>query len=83
MKYTCTGFLVKDARDALEMTQLELARKIGVHVQYISNIERGECPPPDAKLLKLLKVLGLKPFDYRSARELDFQNHMKEKYPDK
>lgn len=35
------GFAVKDRRDALKLTQEELADRAGIHRTYLSDIERG------------------------------------------
>lgn len=51
---------LKKRRIALDMTQRELAEKVGVHIQYVSNWECGKCGPPSAKFKKVVSVLKLK-----------------------
>ena len=42
------------------MSQAELARSLkNVHVQFVSNWERGLCAPPGHSLEKLINVLNL------------------------
>jgi len=43
------------------MSQQALADKVGVHVQFVSNWERGKCAPPQHCHLKLAKVFRLPP----------------------
>jgi putative transcriptional regulator len=49
---------VEDLRNALGMSRLELAEKVGVHYQTIGYIERGEYSPSLVLALKIAKVLG-------------------------
>lgn len=51
------GTLIRQRREALNLSQEELGYKIGVGAQYISNIERGECGPPKSRLSYIAKVL--------------------------
>lgn len=60
------GKNVKKARERIKLTQGELAEKVGVHVSYISRIERGvnssiEVVESLAKALKV-KSSDLLPF---------------------
>ena len=48
------AFLRKMRMDHYDLSQAKLAKKIGVHVQFVSNWERGLCAPPDHCLKKLL-----------------------------
>jgi transcriptional regulator with XRE-family HTH domain len=55
------GALLREARKAAGLTQLELAEKTGVvDHSYISTIERGTAPPPARdKIIALLDALGI------------------------
>ena len=48
-------------RVILKMTQVELARRIGVTCNYISMIETGERPLTDELRQKISAALGCKP----------------------
>ena len=50
---------IRDARNAKNMTQMELADKMGVSFQAVSNWERGNSMPDISKLSDLSKVLGI------------------------
>lgn len=58
MKFKNTAKLVKAKRAALGLAQKELAEKIGVNGQYISNIERGLSGIPVTRAKKLAKALN-------------------------
>lgn len=51
------GKFIQDGRKHYEMTQAELAEKLGVSPQSVSNWERGESLPDVAMLPDLAKVL--------------------------
>ena len=53
------GKIIKDARTKKNMTQLELADKMGVSYQAVSNWERGNTMPDIAKIPDLARELGL------------------------
>lgn len=54
------GQYLKQKRLGSDLTQSELAAKLGsVHVQFISNWERGLCSPPNHCFEKLIQVLDL------------------------
>jgi len=54
------GKRVKAAREKLELTQLEVAEKAGMTVNYYAMIERGEVNPSFEKIKSLAGVLKLK-----------------------
>lgn len=58
------GKNVKKAREKLGLTQEELAEKVGVHVSYISRIERGKVNPSYEILENLSKILKVKSSDF-------------------
>lgn len=53
------GFKVRDARIKLDLTQAELAKRIGADKGYISRIERGLTVPTVATLYKIAAAMGL------------------------
>lgn len=56
---TNSGSTIKLARKSRGMTQAELAKKVGMHLQFISNIERGICLIPPKKVKKFSKTLHI------------------------
>lgn len=67
------GGLVRRQREALGLSQTDLAARVGVKQNYVSRIERGEVALPQRALLERLgEVLGLTVADfYRAAGVLD------------
>lgn len=56
------GAYLKELREKLGMTQLELAKAAGYRgAQYISNLERGVCAFPQKKLRVFAKVFKVNP----------------------
>ena len=53
------GFLVKDKRNQLKMTQPQLAAISGVGVRFISDLENGKPTMQIGRILEILHVLGL------------------------
>ncbi len=51
--YFAISELLKDARKEANMTQEQLAKKVGVNKSYISKIENGKC---DIKLSTLYRI---------------------------
>ena len=54
------GKKIKEAREALNLTQNDLAAKAGVNVNYFAMIERGEVNFSFDKLLRIIKALKIK-----------------------
>ena len=54
------GEKFKNAREAIGLTQLNVAEKTGIHVNYYARIERGEINTSYEKLYKITQVLKLK-----------------------
>jgi transcriptional regulator with XRE-family HTH domain len=52
------GKRIRASRKAANMTQQELARRLGLHTQTISYYERGEWIPPADRVEQIAKVLG-------------------------
>jgi len=56
------GQTVKRLRRKARLSQESLAEKAGIHPNYVGRIERGECSATLAILLKLAKVLKVRPY---------------------
>lgn len=54
-----TGKWLADIRTSRQMTQVQLAKRLGMHAQAISNTERGLNMPPKAKLRRLVQALKI------------------------
>jgi transcriptional regulator with XRE-family HTH domain len=54
------GINLKKARETLDLTQAEVAKKVGINVNYYARIERGEEVPSLDTLESLVKVLKVK-----------------------
>ena len=54
-----TALRIRDARYALNMTQMELADAMGVSFQAVSNWERGNSMPDIGKLSQLCEILDI------------------------
>ena len=54
-----TGNLIKELRSEKELTQKELAERIGADKGYISRVERGKTVPSVAMLYKIAAAMGL------------------------
>jgi len=57
------GTKLRKARVKQKMTQLEVAEKAKVSVNYYACIERGEVNPSLEKIRNIVKALGLKSSD--------------------
>lgn len=57
--FHCLGNYLKEQRIAQSFTQAELAQKLKVHVQFVSNWERGMCAPPLHCFHHLIEILEL------------------------
>ena len=55
------GRAVRGRREALRISQEELADRAGLHRTYIGDVERGERNISLVNILKLAKALGVKP----------------------
>lgn len=61
MKYENTGRFMRSLREDKGLTQREIAEAFKIHTQYVSNFERGTCPPPLKKTKKAFRRLKLTP----------------------
>lgn len=57
------GRNIKKAREKANLTQEEVAEKVGIHASYFSRIERGVVNPSIEVLEKIVKVLRIKSSD--------------------
>ena len=53
------GKIIRSKREAMNLTQMELANKAGVDRNYIGMLERGERNPSYLSLLKIATGLGI------------------------
>ena len=56
----CVGQIISDARKEEKMTQVELARRVGLNKSYLSKIEHGVVEPGVGLFLRLIDALGLR-----------------------
>lgn len=56
---TKTADTIKTLRENKKLTQAELAKKLGYHTQFISNIERGMCLIPGEQISAFAEALGV------------------------
>lgn len=54
-----TGLNIKKYRERANLTQLDLAKKIGTHKQVISEIERGKHEPGSSRIVSIARALGV------------------------
>jgi transcriptional regulator with XRE-family HTH domain len=54
------GRKIKQVREARKMTQLDLAERAGIAVNYFAMIERGEVNFTFEKLYRIIKALKIK-----------------------
>jgi DNA-binding XRE family transcriptional regulator len=54
-----TGQLIEDARKKANLTQEELAKRVGSNKSYISRIENGKTEPKVSTFYRIASALGL------------------------
>ena len=54
-----TGQIIEEARKKANMTQAELAEKIGTNKSYISRVETGKTEPQVSTFYRIASALGL------------------------
>lgn len=59
------GEKIRGAREKLGLTQLEIAAKAGIDVNYYARIERGIANPSYEKLHNIMKALKMNSLDIR------------------
>jgi transcriptional regulator with XRE-family HTH domain len=57
--YNDIGNIFKDAREKAGLTQAQVAKKSGIHVNYYARIERGEPESRGIILNKIAKALHI------------------------
>lgn len=57
MDFQNLGTYLRERRLTIGLTQAELSAKLKVHVQFVSNWERGACAPPSHCFQQALEVL--------------------------
>jgi len=57
LEFQNLGKYLKEKRIAAGYTQAELAARLKVHVQFVSNWERGLCAPPSHCFQRALDIL--------------------------
>jgi len=57
--YKDIGNIFKEAREKAGLTQAEVAKKAGIHVNYYARIERGEPESRGIILNKIAKALSI------------------------
>jgi transcriptional regulator with XRE-family HTH domain len=78
------GFQLKKARKKLQLTQSEIAQKLGVTQSYFSRLEKGERPLSDKLARKAVNLFNLSPTvlpmktDLKSLRPATNGNFVKE-----
>ena len=60
---------IRSRRKNLNMTQKELAEKVGVSMNTVARWERGETEPSFSDFLKLCAVLGMNPMDFMDIQK--------------
>lgn len=56
------GHTLRELRRLKDVSQRELAEKVGVDFSYISKVENDRLPPPSADtIVKICEVLGIQP----------------------
>lgn len=55
------GIRVRDQRNRLGLSQMDMAERVGLHFTYLSQIERGERNPSLVNILRLAKSLEIDP----------------------
>ncbi|WP_455625866.1 helix-turn-helix domain-containing protein [Parabacteroides sp.] len=56
----CVSQLIHDARKSENVTQAELAKRIGANKSYISRIEKGLIEPSVSTFYRIIEALGMK-----------------------
>lgn len=70
-EFESLGLYLKEKRAKSKFTQTQLADKLSVHTQFVSNWERGLCAPPSHCFQELIGVLKLNKTDLVEAMLAD------------
>jgi DNA-binding XRE family transcriptional regulator len=52
---------LKKARQSLSLTQVEFAKKVGIHVDSVRSLEYGRVKPSSPVMLKICSLVNEKP----------------------
>ena len=79
-KLTETAVLVKFCRESRDLTQMEMASKLGYKTaQFISNVERGICALPVNSFKAVSKVLDVHLLSLFNAHIKDYADEVRKK----
>lgn len=79
MRFKHTAKLIKDRRERLNLSQGDLGKAMGVHLQVISNIERGVSGVAAIRAKRLAKALEIPVNLIAVTAAKDYQiNYMKQ-----
>lgn len=67
-RFTLFGEYLRSARESFKLTQDQLAKKIGVSTQTISNWECGQCLPPRNKVSPIARIFHISDVDVQKVR---------------
>lgn len=73
------GKLIKAQREKLNLTQIEVAKHLGITNQFLSNIEREVCGIPLDLIPKLLEILKLDKHKVIDAMVEKFRKNIEKK----
>lgn len=59
MDYVVLGKRVREARKTMDITQMELAEKLGISASFLGHIERGSRVPSLETIAKICKLTGV------------------------
>jgi transcriptional regulator with XRE-family HTH domain len=62
------GHRIKIRRTVLDITQLDLAKQLGISQTYLSMMENGDRPIDSEMLVRIAKVLDCEPVDLTNER---------------
>jgi transcriptional regulator with XRE-family HTH domain len=74
MKYKNTARFLKQAREVAGISQADIAERLGLEAQSISNIERGLTGVPRKYVFKVCEILKIKNTDLVDVMLLDIRS---------
>jgi len=75
-----TGPLIRSKRLSVGISQTELAKRLGVSPQFISNIEREVCELPAVFYKKTAKLLQIHKYEFTEVRRKMAENDVEEAF---
>lgn len=79
VEYQNLGIYLQTQRIKAKLTQAKLAELLKIHVQYVSNWERGICAPPSHCFQKALDILKVDRKKIVAAMLLDSKRTIEDK----